>query len=160
MNENMLFAQQDEDLLDEDMLTDEVETEKYLIFLTSDLKFGVNAEQVVEIITSYTITWLPIVPPFVQGVINLRGLIIPVLDIRMRLGKEPSQAGCPVVVLNVDGTNLGVLVDFVDQMVDIPTESILPVPVRNAQKLVSGMCSLPDQSGTLMILDCAQLLHD
>lgn len=158
MQENMLFTQQEEVFVDEN-LVDEVETEKYLIFLTSDLKFGVNAEQVVEIITSYTVTRLPIVPPFVRGVINLRGLIIPILDIRMRLGKE-SRDDCPVVVLNVEGTQLGVLVDFVDQMVDIPTESILPVPVHNAQKLVCGMCSLPDGSGTLMVLDCAQLLHD
>lgn len=160
MEDNMLFAQQDDDLFEETAPIDEVETEKYLIFLTSGLKFGVNAEQVVEIITNYNVTRLPIVPPFVRGVINLRGLIIPVLDIRMRLGKEPSQEGSPAVVLNVEGTQLGILVDFVDQMVDIPTENILPVPVRNAQKLVSGMCSMPDGSGTLMVLDCAQLLHE
>lgn len=160
MEENMLFAQQDDDLYDETTPVDEVETEKHLIFHASELKFGVNAEQVVEIITNYNVTRLPIVPPFVRGVINLRGLIIPMLDIRMRLGKAPSEDGCPAVVLNVDGTQLGVLVDFVDQMVDIATEHILPVPARNAQKLVSGMCTLPDDSGTLMVLDCAQLLHE
>lgn len=158
MNDNMLFAQQS-DIFEDENLADEVATEKYLIFLCDELKFGVSAEQVVEIITSYAVTRLPIVPPFVRGVINLRGLIIPILDIRMRLGKE-SRDDCPVVVLNVEGTQLGVLVDFVDQMVDIPTESVVPVPVHNAQKLVSGMCSLPDGSGTMMVLDCAQLLHD
>lgn len=156
--ENLLFSKED-DYKDDDLMVDEVQTEKYLIFLSSELKFGVNAEQVVEIITSYAITRLPIVPPFVRGVINLRGLIIPILDIRMILGREPGE-NSPVVVLNVDGVQLGVLVDFVDQMVDIPVDSILPVPVRNAQKLVSGMCSLPDGSGTMMVLDCDQLLHE
>jgi purine-binding chemotaxis protein CheW len=44
-------------------------------------------------------------------------------------------------------------------MIDIPVDSILPVPARNAQQLVSGMCTLPDESGTMMVLDCDQLLR-
>jgi purine-binding chemotaxis protein CheW len=62
-----------------------------------------------------------------------------------------------VIVLNFDGGQMGILVDAVDQMIDIPVDSILPVPARNAQQLVSGMCTLPDESGTMMVLDCDQL---
>jgi purine-binding chemotaxis protein CheW len=64
-----------------------------------------------------------------------------------------------VIVLNFDGGQMGILVDAVDQMIDIPVDSILPVPTRNAQQMVCGMCTLPDESGTMMVLDCDQLLR-
>ena len=48
--------------------------------------------------------------------------------------------------------------DSVDLMLDIPVESIVPIPSQSAQKLVSGMCTLPDGSGTMLVLDCEQLI--
>ena len=63
-----------------------------------------------------------------------------------------------MVVINLDEVQLGILVDGVDQMLDIPKEHILPMPAHSTQPLVSGMCSLPDGSGTMMVLDCAQLM--
>ena len=64
----------------------EMQATKYLICLSDGLRYGLDAEQVVEIITDHTITPLPCVPGYVQGVINLRGQIIPVIDLRLRLG--------------------------------------------------------------------------
>ena len=63
-----------------------------------------------------------------------------------------------MVVLNLDDVQLGILVDGVDQMLDIPKANIHPLPANSTQMLVSGMCSLPDGSGTMMVLDCAQLM--
>ena len=48
--------------------------------------------------------------------------------------------------------------DSVDLMLDIPNDSIVPIPSQSAQKLVSGMCTLPDGSGTMLVLDCEQLI--
>ena len=62
----------------------EVQVTKYLICLSDGLRYGLDAEQVVEIITDHTITPLPCVPEYVRGVINLRGQIIPVIDLRLR----------------------------------------------------------------------------
>jgi purine-binding chemotaxis protein CheW len=143
-------------VLDDD--EDVVVMKKYLIFVTDNIKLGVNADYVVEIITNYAITYLPTMPAFVKGIINLRGQIIPIMDIRIRLGKEP-QEECLVIVLNIDGNQVGILVDAVDQMIDIPVESIHAMPNHSMQQLVSGMCSLPDGSGTMMVLDCDQLMH-
>lgn len=56
------------------------QTEKYLLFLSDQLLFGVKAEYVVEIITNHTITLLPLVPSYILGIINLRGQIIPIVD--------------------------------------------------------------------------------
>ncbi len=160
MNEDILFAKdQVFDLTNEDEAAadDMVDTQKYLIFIADDLKLGVIAEYVVEILTNQSITYLPRVPDFIRGIINMRGQIIPILDIRLRLGKPPQEDSL-VVVLNLDGTQLGILVDAVDQMIDIDRSVILPMPSHSTQLLVSGMCSLPDGSGTMMVLDCEQLM--
>jgi purine-binding chemotaxis protein CheW len=159
MSENataMMMAQAELAALDED--EDVIPMKKYLIFVSDNLKIGVNADVVVEIITNPAVTYLPTVPSFIRGIINLRGQIIPILDIRVRMGKEPENADL-VVVLNIDGNQLGILVDAVDQMIDIPDESVHPMPTHSTQELVCGMCSLPDGSGTMMVLDCDQLLH-
>ena len=124
------------------------------------VKLGVIAEDVVEILNNQVITYLPMVPGFIRGIINMRGQMVPILDVRARLGLPPQEADCLVVVLNLEDVQLGILVDAVDQMLDIPKANIHPLPTNSTQMLVSGMCSLPDGSGTMMVLDCEQLMPD
>lgn len=157
-NENMLFAKTDEieEFLSENAM--ENDSEKYLIFLSDGLLYGVNADNVNETITKTSITHLPMVPEHIRGVINLRGQIVPIIDFRLLLGREPGENYC-TIVLDIEGTQIGILADSVDQMVEIEKGVILPMPANHAQKLVSGMCTLPNGSGTMMVLDCALLLH-
>ena len=157
VNENVLF--QVEDDIPENSSSEEiVESRKYLIFITDDLRLGVDAEYVVEILNTHTATYLPMMPDYICGIYNMRGQIIPIMDIRRRLGKAPMESENLLVVLNYNGTQLGILVDSVEVMLDIPNASILPIPSQSAQKLVSGMCTLPDGSGTMLVLDCDQLI--
>lgn len=135
----------------------ETQTEKFLLFLSSGLLFGVPASAVVEIITNHVITWIPLVPDHVRGVINLRGQILPILDIRRLLGQEDHDNTC-IMILQTGDDQVGILVDQVEKMVDVDTTSILPVPPRSAQELVSGMCSLEDGQ-TMMVFDCVRLLE-
>ena len=83
MAQDVLFAVEDTDdtLLEEDL--QESQTEKYLLFTSADLIFGVPAEDVVEIITNHPITKLPLVPTYVRGIINLLGQIIHIVDTRI-----------------------------------------------------------------------------
>ncbi len=155
MNDEVMFARQDE-MQALNTQDDAVDTQKYLIFMAGHLKLGVAAEDVVEILNNQVITYLPMVPDFIRGIINMRGQMIPILDVRARLGM-PSQEESLVVVLNLEDVQLGILVDGVDQMLDIPKSNIHPLPTNSTQMLVSGMCSLPDGSGTMMVLDCEQL---
>ena len=154
--DEVLFAMEQEDNYTDQ--PSEIQTEMYLVFSSANLMYGIKAELVKDIITDYTITYLPKVPNYVRGVINLRGQIIPVVDIRLRLGKPEQDSLCGIVV-NVDGNMVGILVDMVEQMVDVPLDSILPVPTSNGQAMVSGMCTLPD-GNTMLELDCELLLHD
>ncbi|MCI8761228.1 MAG: purine-binding chemotaxis protein CheW [Oscillospiraceae bacterium] len=156
MNDEILFAREDE--MEALNLDDAVDSQKYLIFMAGHLKLGVVAEDVVEILNNQVITYLPMVPDFIRGIINMRGQMIPILDIRARLGMEPQEGDDLVVVINLGDVQLGILVDGVDQMLDIPKNNIHPLPANSTQLLVSGMCSLPDGSGTMMVLDCEQLV--
>ena len=155
-DENMLFAIQEP--VDAPEEASEPQSDKFLIFISDSLLYGLDAAQVVEIITDFSITYLPQVPHFVRGVINLRGQIIPMVDIRLRLGKPSEDNSCGIVV-DVEGNMVGILVDMVEQMVDVPLDAILPVPTSRGQAMVCGMCTLPD-GNTMLELDCGLLLQD
>lgn len=134
-----------------------IQTEKYLLFLSDGLLFGVPAESVVEIITNHFVTSLPLVPDYVRGVINLRGQIIPILDIRKLLGHQERENACTIILQSQDN-QIGILVDQVEKMVDIDTATIFPVPPQSDQKLVSGMCSL-EEGQTMLRFDCDRLFE-
>ena len=154
--EDVLFQQVDDEGVVKEITGPE--SRKYLIFIIDNLKIGIDAEYVVEILNSYSATYLPMMPDYIEGIFNMRGQIIPIMDIRQRLGKYPKGGESLLIVLDYNDTQLGIQVDAVELMMDIPNDSILPIPSRSAQKLVSGMCTLPDGSGTMLVLDYEQLL--
>lgn len=158
MNEEKLFARAD-DL--QSALSDNVhesDEEQYLVFRSSGILYAINTEFVNEILTSVAITRVPIVPEYISGIINLRGGIVPIVDFRLLLGRFPEEEGC-VINLSIEGTDIGILVDGVDQMVDISKAAILPVPSQNETRLVNGMCTLPGGAETVMVMDAPALVH-
>ena len=135
----------------------DAQTVKYLLFCSDNLLFGVSADYVVEIITHHAITKLPLVPNYIRGIINLRGQIIPIVDIRLLLG-QPSQSDNCIIILNIEDTLVGILVDTVQKMIDVDTALILPSPSQDTRNLVSGMCSLSEEQ-TMLVFDCPQILN-
>ena len=134
-------------------------TEKFLNFSSDGLLFGINTKYVTEIITIVKPTPLPMVPSYVKGIMNLRGQLIPIVDIRLRLGKyeiEYDEKAC-IVVIEYEGTSIGIIVDTVVNVVDIAIDNISYMPENNREEMVSGMISLSDKE-TLLILDCELLL--
>ena len=157
-DENLMFATEEQQAIyNKQQEVEEFATRKYLTFRTDNLLFGIEAEIVMEIITNYSATYVPMVPSYVRGIINLRGQIIPLLDMRQKLSIEPMDTDC-IIVIDVEDIRIGILVDAVSQIIDIPIDTILPVPQHNAQKYVSGMCTMPDNSCTMLVLDCPLLL--
>ncbi|HIX28258.1 MAG TPA: chemotaxis protein CheW [Candidatus Blautia stercoravium] len=142
-----------------DTVTDvPVSTERFLTFISDGLTIGVSTDYVTEIITNHSITMIPLVPDYVTGIINLRGQIIPIIDIRLRMGKPSisyTNTSC-IIVLNINDTNLGIIVDSVQQVIDIDRSQISPVPTENHQELINGMISLNERS-VLLFLDHEQL---
>ncbi|MGO5053691.1 chemotaxis protein CheW [Lachnospiraceae bacterium LCP25S3_G4] len=160
MSEEALFKSfepEEEDLIQQS----DVVLERYLTFVSDGLTFGVSTDYVVEIITNHTITPLPMLPEYVKGIINLRGQIIPIVDIRLRLRKPAityTSTSC-IIVLNIDSAPLGIIVDSVSQVLDIDSEKISQVPANRQQELVTHMISL-SQKEVILLLDCEQLIRN
>ena len=129
--------------------------ERCLTFESGGLLLFLSTKYVTEIINGHSITHLPLVPPFVKGIINLRGQILPVVDIRVCMDKPEAEYTC-IVVLNVDNIPLGIVVDSVRQVMDINLDYVRPIPLKRQQKLLDGMITAEDGS-VLMSFDCASL---
>lgn len=134
--------------------------EKFLNFKSDGLLFGINTKYIIEIITKVNPTVLPMVPSYVKGIINLRGRLIPIIDIRLRLGKyeiEYDDKAC-IVVIEYEGVSIGIIVDTVVNVIDVNMDSVSKMPENNREEMVSGIISL-ENNESLMILDCDLLLN-
>lgn len=107
---------------------------QYLTFLIADESFAVSILDVKEIIEITNVTHVPLTPDFIYGVINLRGNVVPVIDLSARLKNRPakiSKRSCIVLVAveTADGSQLiGMLVDEVREILEIPATNIQPPP--------------------------------
>lgn len=102
--------------------------EQLVVFLVGGESYGVAIADVQEIIRTPAITAVPRAPEHVAGVINLRGRVIPVIDLRKRFRLPPADAGRDgrVVVINVSGEIVGATVDSVSEVLRVPAEAIVP----------------------------------
>jgi purine-binding chemotaxis protein CheW len=107
---------------------------QYLTFTLGAEVFGVDIRSVREIIQYGAMTAVPLMPAFVRGVINLRGAVVPVIDLQARFGRRPSAIGAMtcIVIFDVlragERVELGLLVDAVSEVIDIAPAQIEPPP--------------------------------
>ena len=110
------------------------ETVQYLTFKLADEVFALDVAKVREILEITTITKIPQTPEFMRGVINLRGSVVPVIDMRLKFGMSATEQTintCIIVVevtLEGDTTVLGALADSVQEVVEMEPEQIEPAP--------------------------------
>lgn len=138
---------------------DELE-HKYLTFFTDKQNFAVSIIHVVQIVGMQDITAMPEMPYYVKGIINLRGEIIPVLDMRLRLGRmeiDYDERTC-IIVINIHGKHIGMIVDNVDEVIEIPDDIISPTPKVNSgeNSYVTSIGKMQDKM--VLILDIQMLL--
>ncbi len=102
---------------------------KFLTFLVRDDIYGIEIQYVIEIIGIQSITYVPHLPHYMKGILNLRGTSIPIMDIRLRFNCEPQDYNdrtC-IIVIELEGTTIGLIVDSVQEVVDISDENtVLP----------------------------------
>jgi len=116
----------------------------YLTFHLGGEEYGIEIAYVIEIAGMQEITRIPRVPDFVKGVINLRGQVIPVIDVRTRFGLEfleYNERTCAIVV-KINNLTIGMLVDAVDEVINIPeTQTSLPqaVAMSDSGRFVRGL---------------------
>lgn len=109
-------------------------TQQYLTFSLGDEVFAMDIRTVREIIQHASMTVVPLMPDFVRGVINLRGAVVPVIDLQSRFGRSHSAVGKKTCIVIFDASNqgesqvLGLMVDAVSEVIDISEARIEPTP--------------------------------
>ncbi len=123
-------------------------------------EFGIDILRVQEIIRAQQLTRVPNSPEFMEGVMNLRGKIIPVIALRKRFGLEeaPPDKQNRIVVVEIQGTVLGFIVDAVSEVLRIPADTVEPPPRLGLveREYVSGVGKLGDR--LLILLDANRLM--
>ncbi|MBF0644847.1 chemotaxis protein CheW [Desulfuromonas acetoxidans] len=136
---------------------------KYLTFHMGDEDYGIEIRYVTEIIGIQRITEVPDMPGFIKGVINLRGKVIPVMDVRARFNLPPreyDERTC-IVVVQLNTTSVGLVVDKVNEVADIPPENIEPPPRSTAggsSEYIQGMGKMGER--VKILLNVGKLLYD
>jgi purine-binding chemotaxis protein CheW len=130
-------------------------------FNIANEEFGVDILKVQEIIRTMEITRVPRAPAFVQGVINLRGKVIPIIDLRGRFGMESRKhdSQTRIVVVELNQVIVGFVVDSVSEVLRIPADTVVPPPSIVSgvdSEYISGVGKLDDR--LLILIDLEKLL--
>lgn len=128
-----------------------------VVFHVEGIAFGVDIRRVVEITKLMEITKVPRSLPFIEGIVNLRGRIIPVIDLRKRLGFPvvPRDNAARIIILRMEGSRLGLLVDRVTKVARIPRDTIEEMPQTALQidaHFIDGVGKIGDALIILMRL--------
>ncbi len=136
---------------------------KFLTFGIGKENYAIPIQYVTEIIGIQSITDLPDVPEYVKGVINLRGRVIPLIDVRLRFGmdeKEYDDRTCIIVTL-INDIPVGLIIDTVKEVIDIPEQQIDPPPkVKKGQesRFIHGLGKT--ENSVIIILDMEKFLFE
>ena len=150
--ENEVFAESDED----------VQENKYLMCRLGNEIYGIDIRYVTDIIELQKITEVPDMPEYVQGVINLRGNVIPVIDLRLRFGMESREYDdrTVITVVNIEDYSIGFIVDTATEVQDIPEQNIDPAPDFRSggekDKYIAGLGKIEDR--VTILLDVERLV--
>ena len=141
-------------------VTDITDTRQYLTFKLADEVFAIEVSKVREVLDFTTITKIPRTPDFMSGVINLRGNVVPVVDLRLcfEMSKTQKTVNTCIVVVEMliegESTIIGALADSVEEVIDLEPEHIQPAPKMGTQirtEFIKGMGTRDAQF--IMILD-------
>jgi purine-binding chemotaxis protein CheW len=161
-----LPAKRNMGLIDDDFYDDEDEDtmkDRFLTFHLGNEVYGMDILHVIEIVGIQNITEVPDMPDYVKGVINLRGQVIPVMDVRTRFHMAPldyNDRTC-VIVTRVDNELIGLVVDTVEEVVSISEDDISPPPKigkKTSHQYIKGMGKMGED--IKILLDVNKLLFE
>ena len=153
------------DTMDQAVKVMDVKEGKYLTFTMADEEYGIGILKIKEIIGMMPITTVPQTPDFVKGVINLRGKVIPVVDLRLRFGMEAidyTERTC-IIVVEIAGSagtiQIGIVVDAVSEVLNINEEEVENTPTFGTKlntDYILGMAKM--EGGVKILLDIDRVL--
>ena len=130
-------------------------------FKLGNNEYAIDIMQAKEIIKMEKITLIPNAPDYVEGVINLRGNIIPIVDLKKRFNLEENDGGknTGIIIVKIDDVDMGIIIDAISKVVSIATSNIQPPPPMLSgigQKYIKGVAKLEDK--LLVVLDLEKLI--
>ena len=140
----------------------DTDTTQYLTFKLGEEMFALDIAKVREVLDFTTVTKVPRTPDFMRGVINLRGSVVPVVDLRLKFGMSRTENGVNTCIIisevTVDGytTVLGALADSVQEVIDLGPEHIAPAPrigTKLRTEFIKGMGKQNDQFVIILDID-------
>ena len=152
------------ELFEQDLdLEEDTQKGKFLTFSLCKEDYGIEIKHVTEIIGIQAITEVPELPNYVKGIINLRGKIIPVMDVRVRFAKEQREYDdrtC-VIIIDIMEFSIGLIVDRVCEVISISENEIVPPPNIDKgyhHRYIKGIGKVNNE--VKLILDCEKILND
>lgn len=138
---------------------------EYLTFRLGAEEYGIDILRVQEIRSYEQPTRIANAPAFLKGVVNLRGVIVPIVDLRLKLGCDTAEYNhfTVVIVLNVRGRVVGAVVDSVSDVLELSGEAIRPAPQLNATidaNYITGIGSVADRMLILMDIEALMSSND
>ncbi|MCL4294687.1 MAG: chemotaxis protein CheW [Anaerolineae bacterium] len=132
-----------------------------VIFELTNECYGVDIAAVESIIKLQTITAVPFAPPFVEGVTNLRGVVLPVIDLRRRFGLPAVEAGknTRIIIVEIDGLTVGMIVDAVSEVLRVPAEAVeppSPLMMTVDSAFITGIAKVSER--LVILLDLSKVL--
>jgi purine-binding chemotaxis protein CheW len=152
-----------EELMKSEEEFEDMQQDRFLTFAIDNEVFGISISFVSEIIGMQKINDIPEVPSFVKGIINLRGKIISVIDMRLKFKKpsvEYDDRTC-IIIVDINGLSAGLIVDNVSEVINIPKADISPSPDFRTgfqNRYINGIGKLKDS--VVLILDCERLFKE
>ena len=140
---------------------EDTQKNRFLTYSLGKESYGIEIKYVIEIIGIQSITEIPELPEYVRGIINLRGKIIPVLDVRLRFNKEPKEYNdrtC-VIVVDIDEVSIGLIVDRVAEVITIQEVDMVEPPQTNrglSNTYIKKIGKIGNE--VKLLLDCEKLL--
>lgn len=137
---------------------------QYVVFVIEDQDFGVDITQAKEIINQTELTSIPNAPDFVEGVTNLRGEIVPIINLDRRLGindLEREKEDTKIIIVEFENTLVGMEVEDVEGIIRLSTENIGEAPKITQgvnKEYISGVGKLEDKNKLLILLDLNKIL--
>lgn len=144
-------------------MEEDTQKDRYLTFIIGNECYGIEIKYITEIIGIQTITEIPELPEYIKGIINLRGKIIPVIDVRIRFKKETkayNDRTC-VIVVDIADLSIGLIVDSVAEVLSISEQDIVDPPQLNKgmyNRYIKKIGKVGNE--VKLLLDCDKLLSE
>jgi purine-binding chemotaxis protein CheW len=147
---------------DDDTVAEDIEQDQFLIFTAMGQEFGIQAMRVKEISAMIAITKVPKAPAYIEGILNLRGRLVSVINFRTKFGfesKKPDE-DTRIVIVEHSGFPIGIMVDTVEEVIRIPNENVHRLPdaavTTASEEYLTGVGILDNR--LIVLLDADQLL--